>query len=108
MTNTIDWPEFYSEFADKLLEYKDNRPVLIAKIQNVYSALGMPLPRFERYEPPKDIDPFTIFSTFNKGITPKNKNAIMTQLKKEFSITSPIPTSGDGIPVMNKDRKSVV
>ena len=30
------WSEFYMEFADKLLEYKDNRKELIEKIYNSY------------------------------------------------------------------------
>ena len=32
----IEWPEFYMEFADKLLEYKDNRKELINKIYRTW------------------------------------------------------------------------
>ena len=36
MDDNLNWTNFYMEFADKLLEYKDNRTELIQKIQKVY------------------------------------------------------------------------
>ncbi|SET08360.1 hypothetical protein SAMN03080614_104414 [Anaerobranca gottschalkii DSM 13577] len=36
-SNIFDWVDFYKEFANKLLEYKDKRYELIDKIKNVYS-----------------------------------------------------------------------
>lgn len=102
----VDWAPFYSEFADKLLEFKDNRALLIEKIQNVYSALNIKLPTLERDERgntivPYDIDPFTIFALFNKQITDENRINIITQIKEEFSIKSSTPNNFHGIPVVN-------
>lgn len=34
--NNYVWPEFYMKFADKLLEYKDNRQTLVDKIYKVF------------------------------------------------------------------------
>ena len=31
--NQFDWVEFYKEFAEKLLAYKDNRQELIIKVK---------------------------------------------------------------------------
>ena len=43
----FEWTSFYSEFATKLLEFKDNRAELIADIQSAYSAINMKLPKLE-------------------------------------------------------------
>ena len=32
MKGNFDWVKFYSDFADKLYEYKDNRNLLVIKI----------------------------------------------------------------------------
>ena len=42
-----DWIEFYTAFADKLLEYKNNRGALISNIQKVYESLYLKMPRLD-------------------------------------------------------------
>ncbi|MGM9849836.1 MAG: AAA family ATPase [Bacilli bacterium] len=106
MVKNIKWTDFYMEFADKLLEYKDNRTELIQKIQKVYEKININLPTLEKDIGrntiiPYDIDPFTIFALFNKGITDENRIKIVNGIKEEFSIKSDIPTSFFGIPVVN-------
>lgn len=64
-----DWIDFYTEFATKLLPFKADRKALIQKIYAVYSMVGMSVPKLESGDEVIDIDPFTIFGTFNKGIT---------------------------------------
>lgn len=59
----IEWTDFYMEFADKLLEYKDDRTTLISKILHVFSEIGLNVPRLENDRngnsiTPYDIDPF--------------------------------------------------
>ena len=39
------WIDFYTEFATKLLEYKNNRPALIEKIVIVFNNIGMKMPK---------------------------------------------------------------
>ena len=103
--NQFDWIPFYEEFADKLLAYKDNRQGLIEKIKQVYDVTGIKLPRLERNENGDneivDIDPFTTFGLFNKGITDANRVKICTAIKDLFEVSSPVPTYFDGIPVLN-------
>ena len=106
MAENIDWTEFYMEFADKLLNYKNNRTQLIQKIQKVYEKININLPTLEKDIDrntiiPYDIDPFTIFALFNKGITDENRIKIVNGIKEEFSIKADIPTSFFGIPVVN-------
>ena len=89
------------EFATKLLEYRKDRSVLIAKLQSVYSKIGMKLPKLEKDNVPKDIDPFTVFGLFNKGITDTNRITILGGIALEFGITAEIPDDFSGIPVLN-------
>ena len=101
----IEWPEFYMEFADKLLEYKNNRKELINKIQKIYSNLKMNLPSLEGDEKgskiPYDIDPFSVFALFNKQISTENRINIITQIKNEFSINAEVPLTFHGISLVN-------
>ncbi len=103
--NQFDSIAFYEEFADKLLAYKDNRQELIEKIKQVYEVTGIKLPTLERNENGDneivDIDPFTTFGLFNKQITDVNRIRIIKEIKELFSINSDVPTSFDGIPVLN-------
>lgn len=97
----FEWINFYSEFATNLLEFKNNRAELIADIQSAYSAINMKLPKLEREDSIIDIDPFTVFGLFNKGITNANRIAILESFATVFNIKSKVPNNFDGIPVLN-------
>lgn len=64
--NQFDWVDFYKEFANTLLQYKDNRGILIEKVEKIYGLTGIDMPTLERNKHLVDIDPFTIFGLFNK------------------------------------------
>ena len=95
------WVDFYSELADKLRPFEKDRAALIAKIKDVYTAIGKKLPTLEKGGNVIDIDPFSIFGMFNKGITNANRLAIISGLAKEFEVAAPMPAGFDGIPVLN-------
>lgn len=97
----FEWINFYSEFATKLLEFKGNRAELISDIQSAYSAINMKLPKLESEDSIIDIDPFTVFGLFNKGITNANRIAILESFATVFNIKSKVPDNFDGIPVLN-------
>lgn len=100
----LTWVAFYSEFAEKLLPYMEDRKTLIEKIKAVYAAIDMRLPKLEKDNNIVDIDPFTIFGLFNKGITDANRIAILKGISQEFSVKVPVPTSFNGIPVLNNQK----
>lgn len=102
-TNNVkySWVNFYTEFAIKLLEYRNDRQTLIKKVKTVFDNIGMKLPTLEKDNNLTDIDPFTIFGTFNKGITYENRVLIINSYAKEFGVLSKIPDNFDGIPVLN-------
>ena len=95
------WTDFYSEFATSLLKYAHDRTKLIEMIKEIYTNAKMKLPTLERDNNIVDIDPFTIFALFNKGITNENSYAILTQVKDLFKISADVPNDFDGIPVAN-------
>lgn len=96
-----DWIDFYTEFATKLLHFKTDRKTLIQKIYAVYDVTGISVPKLESGDEIIDIDPFTIFGTFNKGITNANRIAILNGIASEFEISATVPSNFDGIPVLN-------
>ncbi len=95
------WIDFYSEFASKLLSFKNDRKTLISKINAVYAAIDMKVPKLESGDEIIDIDPFTVFGLFNKGITNANRIAIIGSIAKEFAVEAKVPDNFDGIPVLN-------
>ncbi len=94
------WVNFYSELADALLPYKNDRQALMSILKKIYSEGGMNYPFKERGETDyDDICPFTTFSTFNKGIKDKNRIALLKQFATHFSLKEDVPVEFDGIPV---------
>ena len=43
----FEWIDFYSEFATKLLLFKNDRKALIERINDVYTAINMQVPKLE-------------------------------------------------------------
>lgn len=112
---TFTWIPFYKELAQKLLQYKDNKQPLIDWIyDNLQGYIGH-LKDDSDGRRVSDIDPFSVFSIFNRGITDKNRGIICAKLKEGFGISAPIPEDYNGIPIVNamqsnfmafeKDRK---
>ena len=103
--NQFDWVDFYKEFANTLLQYKDNRGILIEKVEKIYGLTGIDMPTLERNKHLVDIDPFTIFGLFNKrSMTVDNRNKIVSTVANLFDIKAPMPTSFDGVPLLNNQN----
>ncbi len=98
----FEWVEFYKEFANKLLDYKDNRKLLLDKLKNVFdlmSKLGLDINKFS-----DDIDPFTVYAIFNKDskgskVSDDKRKQIIAQIKEDFDMKASVPATFDGVPV---------
>lgn len=99
--NQFDWVDFYKEFANKLLEYKDNRTELIKKVERIYEVTKIPQPTLDDDDKIVDIDPFTVFGMFNKKLKYSKRIKFITEIANSFQIDSKIPTSLDSIPILN-------
>lgn len=102
--NQFDWIPIYKEFAEKLLPYKTNRSDLIDKVKQIFVLSGIDMPKLEKNNELVDIDPFTVYSLFNKTLLPQNRTAILSAVKELFDLSESLPTSYDGIPVLNPQR----
>lgn len=100
-SNKFEWVDFYKEFADRLLSFKADRKQLIDVIKTVYKNINIKLPTLEKDNDISDIDPFTVFGLFNKGITIENRVRIISEFAKLLDIQSKVPQSFDSIPTLN-------
>ena len=97
----FSWIPFYMELASKLVPFAESRATLIEKIKSAFQKTGLHLPKLEQDGDIYDIDPFTVFGMFNKGISNGNRIRILTGFAEEFGVTADVPEDFDGIPIMN-------
>ena len=102
----FSWIPFYEELADKLLDYKSNRKVLIKKIRHAHKIAGVSLTKLETDNNNiPDIDPFTVFSTFNRGKQGlETRKMLCKGYKQVFEMNNGIPSDFEGIPTQNYTR----
>ncbi len=107
------WTRFYTEFADRLLQFRhDRRPLADAISQLANRRLELPFAITDRFPdgstgPLQDICPFTAMGLFNRSLTDTNRLAIATEMAEILGVSEPPPelsTNDDGIPVLNNQR----
>lgn len=109
MNQTYDWIPFYEEFANKLLEYKDNRAELFSIIKDLVSQNSLLTYLHFEHEDwwsvrNYEIDPFSVFGIFNRNLTVQNRIELISLLAKTFNLHAAIPTDFSGIPIMDPRR----
>lgn len=105
----FEWTDFYEAVAEKLLTYADNRTPLIEGIHQMASrvpGLSYLQDKFPDGStgPLRDICPFTTMGTFNRSMTDANRKIIAGELAELLGVTVPVPSSFEGIPVLNNQR----
>ncbi len=104
------WTNFYSAFAARLLDYRDDRRPLLQGIQALAGELsGLRIYLNDRYPgggtgPLQDVCPFTTMGMFNRSMTDANRRTIATELAKLIGVEEEPPASFEGIPVLNNQR----
>ena len=97
------WIPFYEEFALKLMNFRNDRAPLLSLIYDNRDLL------YAKYlhdsqgtdDLLSDVDPFTVFGLFNRGISRANRVSSTELFKKLFDMKSDVPSDFDGIPIMN-------
>ena len=101
------WIPFYKELAQKLLQFRNDRQPLIdwiySNIKSEYIKHLKDAPDGRRVA---DVDPFTVFAIFNRGITHDKRVEICQTFKDYLNVSASTPKDFDGIPVMNKQRSN--
>ena len=97
------WIPFYEELANKLLEYKGKRKELV---EIVYSLDGKYVSYIHNDDGSNatDIDPFSVFAIFNRGVTDENRKTILSHFKNKLGITTDLPHDYDGVPILNAQQ----
>ena len=101
------WIPFYRELSQKLLQFRNDRKPLIdwiyLNIRNEYIKHLKDDPDGRRVA---DIDPFTVYAIFNRGIVHEKRIEICQMFKDYLNISALVPKDFDGIPVMNSQRSN--
>lgn len=100
------WIPFYKEFAEKLMNYRNDRASLLSLIYENRDLL------YAKYlhdnkgvdDLLTDVDPFTVFGLFNRGIKSENRINSAKLFKKLFNMNSDAPADFEGIPILNNQR----
>lgn len=105
----FEWAAFYEETATALLAFRNRRPELLEhlrEMQERHEVLGVLMDRDWRDNPVplRDICPFTVMGTFNRGSTPEKRTEIAADWARLLGVTTPAPSSFDGIPLLNNQN----
>ena len=95
------WINFYSELANKLLKYNNDRTTLINIVKKVMTESNMKMIEFADCDGTADIDPFSIFALFNREINDAKRITILSNFKSELKLSNDTPTYFGGIPVVS-------
>ena len=104
MEKKFTWIPFYTELAKKLLEFKDNRSDLVKIVYELDEKYVNFINNHDKSQV-FDIDFFSFFSIFNRGLTEENRKIICGFLKNKLNISAEIPSDFDSIPLVD-NRKS--
>lgn len=106
LKENFTWIPFYRELARKLLDFRDDRAPLVTLIyENPQIAPATNYLHMRDGSRCADIDPFSFFGIFNRGISAQSRNAVLAELKKIFALAAVLPRDFDGIPILD-NRKS--
>ena len=109
----FNWVPFYQAIANALLGYKDKRKELLEEIifplESWMNENNIPFTSLKDIYsdgsegPFKDICPFTVMATFNRGITNENREIIAEKFAELLKVKEPLPSpfSHEGIPVVD-------
>lgn len=100
------WIPFYKELAQKLFRFSRNRTALVNWIYDNLQGYINHLKDAPDGRRVPDIDPFTVFAIFNRGITDERRIDICKKFKSFLNITASVPQDFDGIPVMNAKQSN--
>lgn len=103
---SFTWVPYYKEFAEKLLQYQENRASLCRLIYDHEDELLINYLHDEGGKDDRftDIDPFTTFGLFNRGISKKNRASSVALFKRLLNISAEVPSDFDGVPLLNNQK----
>src|SRR5258706_15959583 len=106
MAESFSWIPIYQELADKLADWHARQGELIAFLESLRTEGYVVTPLNDKDNDGarfllKEIDPFTFFGVFNRGIRQDQRIAILAQMKHFFELKNDFPEDFDGLPILN-------
>ena len=100
------WIPYFKEFAEKLVKFRHDRQPLLKSIYDKRDELYASYLHDEGglNDLCTDIDPFSVFGLFNRGIRHENRINSTKVFKELLDISSDIPTDFEGVPIMNNQK----
>jgi hypothetical protein len=100
------WVPIHLELAEKLGDYKDRSGELVDMLRRMKEKDLPTIPLKDGVEEPdikdlEEIDPFTFYSNFNRGVTDENRMKMWRMVKEELNLSSEVPSNFDGLPTYN-------
>lgn len=109
MATSFTWTPLYEEVATLLARWEHRQNELIAALEALRSD-GLRVTPFTDQDADgrrftfTEIDPFTLFGTFNRRIKKSDRLAILSGIRGLLGATSPLPSDFDGVPILNNQR----
>src|SRR5262245_33991343 len=109
MAASFTWIPLYRELATRLAEWEARQPELIALLEQLREEGVKVTPLMDKDANGetfllKELDPFTFFATFNRGIKLKERLAILAGIRSRLKIQEPLPEDFSGIPIVNNQK----
>ncbi|MEK6698206.1 MAG: AAA family ATPase [Nitrospirota bacterium] len=103
------WIPIYHELAEQLLQWQERQSELIAFLEGLRSKKLVITPLNDQDDQGarfilKEIDPFTFFGVFNRGIREDQRLSILAEIKKSFNLKNELPHDFEGIPLVNNQK----
>ena len=109
MANNPSWIRFYSEFADKILGYRNDRKPMVDAIHEIHKELDFSemTDKFKDGSsgPVQDMCPFTAMSEFNRSLTRQNRIHTQGHLANLLGVRAPLPNDWPGVPVLHSQNR---
>src|ERR1700736_1571207 len=109
MPDLLTWIPFYEELANVLLPWQSRQAELIALLERL-RADGHSVAPLEDQEADasrfllREIDPFTVFALFNRGLSDDNRRRLASALGQELGVGASPPKDFAGIPTVDNRR----
>jgi len=102
----FSWVPAFRALAEAVLDYEARQPELIQILAQLKEE-GVPITGLQdrlgggELAPLEVIDPFTLFASFNRGITDQHRLRIIAKLCERMGLEVDQPADFDGVPVVN-------
>ena len=106
---SFSWVAIYHAIALRLLEFESRQRELIEFLEGLRKEGFAITPLTDQDTEGSrflltEIDPFTFFGVFNRGLTRENRRAILERLRTFLDVSEPAPDDFNGIPILNNQQ----